>query len=153
RGSDDQSRVVCIDRKRAGHYQLAGQVTCFLQHVVHSQPMNGEQEHISVFGRLGRRPRPRVGSSLSREPLQLIVASRIAEHDFMSCSGKRWFQVFRPSVLNPESQFAYYNPVLFSNSSGYRSPATLIFSKAELSPTPVCSEAEEIVVQPVSIAF
>jgi hypothetical protein len=79
----NERAIVGIHRQRAAHDDLAGEVARLLQHVVQSRPVHGQEERIRILRGFGRRAGARVLAGRSREPLQLLLAPRVAENHFM----------------------------------------------------------------------
>jgi len=82
--SDDQMTVVLAHWQSTRQHRLAGQAAGLLQHVADARPVHSEQQYVSITNRLGGCAGSRVPSSFLRQPLQLPLVVRIAEHNIVA---------------------------------------------------------------------
>src|SRR6266481_3353542 len=82
--SDHEVGVVGVHRERAADDDLARHVACLFQRVVDSGPVHGKQQRIRILRGLGWCASSRPALRLACEPLQLLLAARVAEYHLMS---------------------------------------------------------------------
>src|SRR6476620_4950371 len=78
---DRQGGIAAIHRQRTGDEHLPREITGLLQYVIDARPMDGEEQHVGIFGGLAWRAGHRAAAGLTGEPVQFPLTARVAEND------------------------------------------------------------------------
>jgi hypothetical protein len=77
----NQGGVVRVHRQRTGDQYLSRDVPGLSQHVVEARPVDGQEQHVGIFGGLARRAGPCAAAGLTGEPIQLPLTAGVAKDD------------------------------------------------------------------------
>ena len=80
--------VVGIHRQRAVDDDIAGDIARLSQHIGEPRPVHGQYERLRMPRRLGRRAGLCIGAGVARKPLELRLATRVAENHLVTGAGE-----------------------------------------------------------------